>query len=72
MSQTLVTVKSAIKPDADSLSQIAAFAKKKLGREVKLEVVLDKDVIAGFVIEIAGLEYDYSLRGSLSRLAKTL
>lgn len=67
-----VTIKSASKLDSDSLKQITSFVKSKLGKDVKIKESLDKTLIAGFKLEMAGVEYDYSIKGSLDRLSKVL
>lgn len=67
-----VTVRSAIKLDSKSLAAITKFATKKLGHAVKPEVSLDPKLIAGFKLNLDGIEYDYSLSGSLEALAQEL
>ena len=66
-----VIFKTALKLDKDLSSKIASFAKGK-GVATLPVAIVDEKLLAGFVLEIDGIEYDYSLAGSLTRLAKSL
>lgn len=66
-----VKFKSSVKLDKVSLAKVSAFAKEK-GVTTLPEATIDLKLIAGFVLEIDGTEYDYSLKGALNRLSKAL
>jgi len=72
MDKLRVTVRSAIKLDQKSLLSMAKFIKAKHGQECEIKVTIDPELIAGFKINVAGLEYDYSLSGSLDQLEQEL
>lgn len=72
MDKLKVKVRSAVKLDDKSLASMTKFVKNKHGRDCEIEVKLDPDLIAGFKLLVEGVEYDYSLSGSLTRLQAEL
>jgi F0F1-type ATP synthase delta subunit len=72
MAKQTVKVTSAIKLDAKSLTTLAAFIKSKHQLEPDIFVTVDPGLIAGFKFIVEGVEYDYSLDGSLTRLEQEL
>lgn len=72
MAPTTVQVRSAIKLDSAAEKTIKKFASDKLTGPLEIETIIDPGLIAGFKLNISGMEYDYSLSGSLSRLAQEL
>ncbi|RLF28422.1 MAG: hypothetical protein DRN14_04250 [Thermoplasmata archaeon] len=72
---TIVQLRSAIKLDADAIKMIIKFIKNKLNSPkstIEVNEIVDPQLIAGFKLNINGVEYDYSLTGSLNRLAQEL
>ncbi|MEX2126432.1 MAG: F0F1 ATP synthase subunit delta [Woeseia sp.] len=67
-----VTVTSAAKLDDAQKRAIAAALKKRLGREVRLEAVLDENLIGGAVIRAGDVVIDGSLRSRLQSLSNAL
>ncbi len=60
-------------PLAQSLRQrIKEQVEKKLGHEALLEEVVDPTLIAGWVVDFAGMKIDGSLSGRINKLAKHL
>lgn len=72
MDKVTARVRSAIKLDTKSLLSMAKFIKSKHGVEPQIEVTIDPSLIAGFKLNVEGVEYDYSLSGSLDRLEQEL
>lgn len=72
MAKQAVNVISAIKLDDKSLLTLAEFIKSKHAIEPEIKVKLDPSLIAGFKFIVEGVEYDYSLDGSLNRLEQEL
>ena len=67
-----VTVTSAA-PISDSQKQAIAFAlQAKLGRDVRIEVEIDEDLIGGAVIRAGDVVIDGSLRSRLESLSNAL
>ena len=63
-----VSVISAFDLDANQRSQVAEAMTKRLGRDVDLEVSVDKALIGGVVIRTGDVVIDASLRGRLRQL----
>lgn len=51
---------------------IAESLKKRLGRDVKLDMKIDKDLLGGVIIKAGDLVIDGSIRGRLEQLTNTL
>jgi F-type H+-transporting ATPase subunit delta len=66
-----VSVTSAFKLNAKQQKVIAAMMSKRLGREVDLEVSVDKTLIGGVLIRTGDVVIDASLRGRLRQLEST-
>jgi F0F1-type ATP synthase delta subunit len=69
---TKIVVHSAIKLDERSKTTLTKFIKSKHSVTPSLAVVVDPGLIAGFRFMVEGVEYDYSISGSLSRLQQEL
>jgi F-type H+-transporting ATPase subunit delta len=67
-----VTVTSATKLSAAQEKAIAAALRKRLGREVRLELALDENLIGGAVIRAGDIVIDGSLRSRLTGLSNAL
>ena len=63
---------SAFEIDADQRAKIAKGLKKRLNREVELEVAVDESLIGGAIIRAGDLVIDGSVRGHLAKLATVL
>lgn len=63
-----VSVISAFDMDEEQRELVAAAMAKRLGREVDLEVSVDKELIGGVVIRTGDVVIDASLRGRLRQL----
>jgi len=73
MDKLTVTVRSAIKLDAKSLATLSKFVESKHNvKNCEFEVTIDPELIAGFKLMVAGVEYDYSISGSLDRMQAEL
>ena len=49
------------------------FIKKKYGAgDIKWVMAEDKALIGGFILQVDGKEYDYSVQGRLNRLERKL
>lgn len=57
--------------DKESSAKIASLA-KSLGVSSLPTAQIEPSLLAGFVLEIEGTEYDYSLKGALNRLGNSL
>lgn len=71
MASSNVTLRIASKLSGDDVAKVASFAKKH-GVSTLPTAKIDSNLLGGFVLEIDGTEYDYSLSGDLSRLGKSL
>lgn len=68
--ESVCTLRCVRVPDDQRLSAIArALCRQPHLRGVELHVVLDPDLIGGFVIEIDGVTYDKSVRGQIRGMA---
>ncbi|NRA60529.1 MAG: ATP synthase F1 subunit delta, partial [Psychrobium sp.] len=54
------------------MADIAASLEKRLARKVKLNVSIDKSLVAGVIIRVGDLLIDGSVRGKLARLSNQL
>lgn len=60
-------------PGDDALSKLAKLLCKKHGyQSLTFEIVLDPEVLGGFVFELDGVTYDKSVRGHIHALAQSL
>ncbi|NRA72688.1 MAG: F0F1 ATP synthase subunit delta [Gammaproteobacteria bacterium] len=53
-------------------ADLAASLEKRLARKVKLNVTIDKSLIAGVIVRVGDLLIDGSVRGKLARLSNQL
>ena len=67
-----VEVSSAFELDDAIQQKLAAGLKKNLERDVNLQTVIDKDLLAGVVIRAADVVIDGSVRGRLNKLAEAM
>ena len=67
-----VEVSSAFELDDAIQEKLAAGLKKNLERDVNLQTVIDKDLLAGVVIRAADVVIDGSVRGRLNKLAEAM
>lgn len=67
-----VKVRSAAEIPADQRTRLADALKRRLGREVELDVTLDPSLLGGAVIDAGGNVTDGSLRAKLDQLGTAL
>jgi F-type H+-transporting ATPase subunit delta len=67
-----VQVTSAAPIDESQQQRLAAALIKRLGREVRLQVSIDPDLIGGAIVRAGDTVIDGSLRGRLNKLASGL
>lgn len=67
-----VAVISAFGMDASAESSLVAALKKRLQRDVKLNVTIDRALIGGMIVRAGDLVIDGSVRGRLNKLAESL
>lgn len=72
MSKLKINIRSAIKLDQKSLASLSQFINKQHQVEPELTVTVDRSLVAGFKFMVQGIEYDYSISGSLARLQQEL
>jgi F0F1-type ATP synthase delta subunit len=56
--------------DADTVSQIAGKFTERMGQKVALTQVVDKRLLAGFVVRIGFLRFDYSAGAKLKEMMR--
>jgi F-type H+-transporting ATPase subunit delta len=67
-----VEVISAFGMDASAESSLVAALKKRLQRDVKLNVTVDRALIGGMIVRAGDLVIDGSVRGRLNKLAESI
>ncbi len=67
-----VDVTSAVKLKAAQQKVISAALEKRLARKVKLNCIVDANVVSGLVIKAKDMVIDGSIRGKLNRLATSM
>jgi F-type H+-transporting ATPase subunit delta len=67
-----VDVTSAVELAAEQLTTLSAALEKRLARKVKLNCVVDANVVSGLLIKAGDMVIDGSVRGKLNRLATTM
>lgn len=71
--ESVCTLRCVRVPDDQRLSAIArTLCRQHNLRGVEMHVVLDPDLIGGFVIEIDGVTYDKSVRGQIAGMAQRI
>ena len=69
----LCVLRCARDPGDDTLGPLARFLCQRHGyRALTFDIVIDPEVLGGFVLEIDGVTYDKSVRGQLHALAQRL
>jgi len=71
-SEIVADVASATKLDAAAQKKLADALGKSLGRDVRLQVTENKDLIGGLVVQIGDRQIDYSVRTRLQGLRKAI
>ena len=72
MKQVDAEIISATELNDAQMADIAASLEKRLARKVKLNVSIDKSLVAGVIIRVGDLLIDGSIRGKLDRLSSQL
>lgn len=67
-----VDVTSAVELTAEQQTTLSAALEKRLARKVKLNCMVDANVVSGLVIKAGDMVIDGSVRGKLNRLATTI
>ena len=67
-----VDVTSAVEITAEQVTTLSAALEKRLARKVKLNCVVDANVVSGLLIKAGDMVIDGSVRGKLNRLATTM
>lgn len=72
--RTLVAIIRCVTPPSDKqLGQIKEIIMDKHNcKDVSWQIVEDKKLISGFILQVEGVEYDYSLRSRINRLKTNL
>jgi len=70
--RVVATVVVAAKPDAETKKKIEAAVADLAGKKVQLEIVEDKQLLGGLVVNIGDRQIDCSLRGKLEGLRKAI
>ena len=65
-------VESAQPLSEDEESRLREVLREKLGREVDLQITVNPDLLAGFVVKTGSELFDASVRGQLARLTERL
>ena len=72
MKQVDADITSATELSDAQMADISASLEKRLARKVKLNVSIDKSLVAGVIIRVGDLLIDGSVRGQLDRLSNQL
>ena len=67
-----VDVTSAVELSAEQVTTLSAALEKRLARKVKLNCMVDANVVSGLLIKAGDMVIDGSVRGKLNRLATTM
>lgn len=62
----------ALPPDEEQRSGICDFLKRKYGGEPTLEIIIDENLINGFVLKLDDEVFDWSVRGRIRQLKESL
>lgn len=68
----VATVIVAVKPNAETKKKIEAAVADVAGKKVQLDIVEDKELLGGMVVNIGDRQIDCSLRGKLEGLRKAI
>jgi len=67
-----VDVTSAVELAEEQLTTLSAALEKRLARKVKLNCIVDANVVSGLIIKAGDMVIDGSVKGKLNRLATTM
>lgn len=67
-----VKVITATELDDKLMSRVTDVAKKITNKKIRIESVLDKKIIGGFILNVGTKQYDASIRNKLSKMKKHL
>ena len=67
-----VVVTSAFEVSTEQCDKLAEALKRNLGRDVKIESIVDQSLIGGLVIRAGDMVIDGSVRGKLAKLTETM
>ena len=70
--EVAVDVTSAVELTAEQQTTLSAALEKRLARKVKLNCIVDVNVVSGLIIKAGDMVIDGSIRGKLNRLATTM
>ena len=70
--RVVATVVVAVKPNAETRKKIEAAVADIAGKKVELEIVEDKQLLGGMVVNIGDRQIDCSVRGKLEGLRKAI
>ncbi|MDX8403327.1 MAG: F0F1 ATP synthase subunit delta [Mariprofundaceae bacterium] len=70
--RVIATVVVAVKPNAETRKKIEAAVADVAGKKVELEIVEDKQLLGGMVVNIGDRQIDCSVRGKLEGLRKAI
>jgi F-type H+-transporting ATPase subunit delta len=65
-----VRLVSAVELDPDVVKRVGEEIERRTGREIDLEVVVDRDILGGLVLRVGNVICDASVRGKLERLRR--
>jgi F-type H+-transporting ATPase subunit delta len=68
----VATVIVAVKPNAETKKKIEAAVADVAGKKVQLEIVEDKQLLGGMIVNIGDRQIDCSVRGKLEGLRKAI
>lgn len=70
--KSIALIRTSSKLDASTLKLVNKHLTSLSKQNLSIEQVVEPSLIAGFVIEVGGKEYDYSIKGSLAKLQAQL
>jgi F-type H+-transporting ATPase subunit delta len=65
-----VTVTSAVELDSELIERIGEEIKRRTGREIDLQAVVDDGVLGGLVLRVGNMVFDASVRNKLERVRR--
>jgi len=71
-SEIVAEVTSATKLDAAAQKKIAAALAKSVGRDVRLQITEDKELIGGLIVQMGDRQIDCSVRNRLQNMRKAI
>ena len=67
-----VDVKSAVELTEEQVTTLSAALEKRLAKKVKLNCIVDANIVSGLIIKAGDMVIDGSIKGKLNRLATTM